>query len=319
MTAYCMTPPDDTPAAPKRAPWFVSLLSFYVQRVLLRRKLPLLASFKLTYRCNLACSACPFHHRAAEPGSHMSWETAVRCLQEVHGRGCRLVVFEGGEPFLWQDGRHGLADLVCLAKSMFLRVAVTTNGTLPLDIPADVIWVSIDGLQETHDMLRSRSFDRAWGTLRNSQHPKLLVHVTINRANWRELEPLMKKLRELPAVKGVTVQIFYPYAQGEEPLGLSPQERRAALESAMELKRRGYPILNSRSRLKAMIENRWTCHDDVLVNVDPDGTITSGCYVKSRGKIHCESCGFTPVAEASGALQLRPGPILAGWRIYLRR
>lgn len=65
-----------------------------------------------------------------------------------------------------------------------------------------------------------------------------------------------------------------------------------------------------------MVERRWICRDDVLINVDPDGTITRGCYVKSRGTINCRACGFTPVAEASMALDGYPGAILAGWRAY---
>jgi hypothetical protein len=45
--------------------------------------------------------------------------------------------------------------------------------------------------------------------------------------------------------------------------------------------------------------------------------MTQGCYVKNRGEVNCRECGFTPVAEASGALDLRLGSIFAGWRAYL--
>jgi len=138
--------------------------------------------------------------------------------------------------------------------------------------------------------------------------------------NWRSLEGLAVKLREVPAVKGITVQLFYPYGQGEWPLAFAGEERRAALESVLALKGRGFPILNSSNRLRAMIDNTWTCHEDILVNADPDGTITRGCYARSRGRgdVNCGDCGFTPVAEASGALDLIPGSLLAGYRIFLR-
>jgi hypothetical protein len=114
----------------------------------------------------------------------------------------------------------------------------------------------------------------------------------------------------------LTLQLFYPYGQGEADLFLDGQERRTALEEAIRL-RRTYPILNSERSLRAMAGNGWTCHDDVLINVDPDGTVTQGCYVRSRGSVDCRRCGFTPVAEASAALDLRPGSLLAGWRAYL--
>ena len=62
-----------------------------------------------------------------------------------------------------------------------------------------------------------------------------------------------------------------------------------------------------RRSLEKMISNGWKCHDGLLVNVDPDGSITRGCYVRSRGEIRCGDCGFTPVAELSGALAEREG------------
>jgi Fe-coproporphyrin III synthase len=293
------------------------LLKFFFARKVLGQKPPLIASFKLTYRCNLACRGCPFHLRAGEKDAHMGWDEAINALDALKDCGTRIVVFEGGEPFLWRDGAHDLAELIFYAKKRFLRVGVTTNGTLPLDVPADVLWVSLDGLKETHDRLRDGSFDRVWENLRTTKHPKIFVHFTMNRENWREMEELLERLREVPAVRGATLQLFYPYGQGEEALSLSPAERREALEKAIGLKK-NYPLLNSRSSLRRMIENKWSCHDDILINVDPGGAITGGCYVKSRGTISCRDCGFTPVTEASGALDLSPPSLFAGWRIFLQ-
>jgi len=279
--------------------------------------MPLLASFKLTYRCNLQCSGCPFHLKAHTRNDHMNWETACASLRTLKRAGCRIVVFEGGEPCLWQDGGYTLKDLAHYAQQHFSCVAVTTNGTYPLDVPVDIIWVSIDGTKETHNCLRSNSFDRIHTNLRAASHPKILVHVTVNRRNWRELERIAAYVRDLPTVHGMTVQFFYPYRQGEASLSLSPGERSAAINSIIRLKQHGYPILNSTRCLHAMRDNTWTCHDDILINVDPDGMITTGCYVKNRGDVRCHECGFTPIAEASAALDLLPSALRAGWRIFV--
>ncbi|MEN6464796.1 MAG: radical SAM protein [Syntrophaceae bacterium] len=297
---------------------FFSLFGLYLQRRILGRRAPLLASVKLTYKCNLACCMCPFHLRSAEDNSSIRWETAVNVLDELKSMGARIAVLEGGEPLLWRDGPRDIADLVRYAKGRFLRVAATTNGTLPLDLPVDLLWVSLDGPREDHDRFRSGSFDRVWANLAKSRHPNLYVHFTMHRENWKGLEGLAVKLRKIPAVKGITVQLFYPYGQGEGDLALAGEERRAALENVLALKRKGVPVLNSSSRLRAMIQNTWTCHEDLLVNVDPDGAITRGCYARNRGNVNCGDCGFTPVAEASGALDLVPGSLLAGYRIFLR-
>jgi MoaA/NifB/PqqE/SkfB family radical SAM enzyme len=295
----------------------LGLAGFFFQRKILRRDLPLLASFKLTYRCNLRCAPCPYHRREDASRAHIRWEAATAALDALHRAGCRIVVFEGGEPLLWNDGTRTFSDLVRYARERFLCTAATTNGTLPLDVPVDVLWVSLDGTKETHDRLRNGSFDRAWENLAISTHEKLLVHFTMNRENWQDLGRLLDELKQRPTVRGVTVQLFYPYGQGEESLALEPGERREAIGRAIALKERGHPIINSRRSLEKMITNGWTCHDGLLVNVDPDGSITRGCYVRSRGEVRCGDCGFTPVAELSGAFDLVPGSILAGWKAFV--
>ena len=297
-------------------PWPLDLAGFYLRRKLGRHKIPLLASFKVTHLCNLACRACPFH-RQDQP-EQMTWTAALDAMDDLKSLGTRIVVFEGGEPLLWRDGSFRIHDLVREARKRFLRVAVTTNGTLPLDVPAHILWVSVDGLKETHDDLRSGSFDRIRESLERADHERIFVHCTLNRKNLDDIEGLAGWVRGLPTVKGMTFQFFYPYNQGEEDLFLSPDQRRRAVETLLDLKKRGFPILNSSGRLAAMVNGGWTCHDDILVNVDPDGSVTRGCYVKSRGEINCAACGFTPVAEASGALDLVPGSIWAGWRLFLR-
>ena len=299
-------------------PWPLDLSWFLLQRKILGRKLPLLASFKVTYRCNLTCRACPFHLRSDDEDAPMSWNTAIGALESLHRFGTRMVVFEGGEPLLWRNGSYRLHDLVLYARKKFLRVAVTTNGTLPLDVPCHTLWVSLDGLKETHDSLRSNSFDLICSNIKKTRHPRVFIHCTLNRHNWQDVESLAKWVQKMPTLKGMTVQFFYPYNQGEDDLSLLPEERHAAIEKLLELKKSGLPILNSAGRLKAMVENRWSCHDDILINVDPGGTITKGCYVKNRGEINCDTCGFTPVAEASGALDLIPGSLYAGWQLFLR-
>jgi MoaA/NifB/PqqE/SkfB family radical SAM enzyme len=293
------------------------LLDFFLRARVLRKRIPLIASFKLTYRCNLACAACPFHRLSGMPGSHMSRENALRCLTELENMGCRIVVFEGGEPLLWRDGIYTFRDLAREARRRFLCVGATTNGTLPLDVPTDVLWVSIDGLKETHNSLRSGSFDALMDNIRCSKHPKLFAHYTLNARNWRDFPATAEVLRSMEQVRGITVQFFYPYSQGEDDLRLSPEERADTVRLVLELKDKGYPILNSKWGLASMVHNTWRCRDWLLANVEPDAGITLGCYVRNRGTIVCRECGFTPVAEASGALDLRPGSLRSGWDIFL--
>jgi len=295
---------------------FWRLCRFFYGSFIRHREIPLIASFKLTYRCNLSCQACPFHLRAGEASAHMNKEIALSCLDSLAGRGCPIVVFEGGEPLLWQDGDFGFSDLARYARERFACVAVTTNGTYPLDVPTDIVWISIDGTRETHNRLRSESFDLIMENLGNTSHKKVFAHLTLNRLNRKDIPDLIRILAAIPAIKGITVQLFYPYNQGEHSLALSGEERCDALHQILSLKHSGYPVMNSTWSLRAMMKNTWPCRSDLLANVNPDGTISTGCYVQGRGKIDCSQCGFTPVAEASGAYRLIPGSIMAGFRIF---
>ncbi|HNY64576.1 MAG TPA: radical SAM protein [Deltaproteobacteria bacterium] len=284
---------------------------------LLGRKAPLLASFKLTYRCNLSCLGCPFHQLAGLPGSHMTWPVALASLDALKAMGVKIVIFEGGEPLLWRDGGHTVSDLVQAARRLFPCVGATTNGTLPLDVPTDVLWVSVDGLKPAHDTLRSGSFDALMENIRASRHPKLFVHYTMNRRNWRDFPGAAREIMGLDAVRGITVQFFYPYNLGEQDLRLTGAERREAVDMVLSLKRNKVPIMNSRRGLEAMVHGNWRCHDWILANVEPDGGILTGCYAKNRGGVRCSECGFTPVAEASGAVDLHPGSLVSGIRIFV--
>jgi len=297
-----------------------SILSYGLSSIVLRRRIPLLASFKVTYRCNLRCTGCPYHRRAREPGAHMSWERAVEVLNELKRLGCRFVIFEGGEPLLWSDGNHDFSDLAEKARSLFLKVGVTTNGTVSLDTPTDLLWVSLDGARDQHNRRRDGSFDRALYHIRVSEHNRIYIHYTVNRENIDDIPVLARMLRTEQNIRGITFQFVYPYNQGELDLSLSRTERKRAVQTILKLKRSAeVPVLNSSASLKRMVENTWRCRSWVLANVDPDGSLWTGCYLQERGEIRCRYCGFTPVAEASLALALRPTALYAGWRIFLQK
>jgi len=295
----------------------LKLTCFGLRAKLLGERKPLLASVKLTYACNLSCSACPFHARAGQPDSHMNWATAVRTLERLKASGVQIVIFEGGEPLIWRDGAHDFNELAELARGMFTVTGVTTNGTQPLDVPTAIVWVSIDGPPELHDELRSCSFKNLAANLQAATHPKIFAHYTIGCSNHTAIPATMAILKSFPAIKGVTFQFFYPYNQGEAGLALTPIQRARAVTDILGLKQTP-PVLNSRASLKSLITNKWRCHDWLLINADPDGSLTQGCYVKSRGAINCADCGFTPVAEASRAYDLRLGALLCGYRIFIR-
>src|SRR5690606_26873843 len=90
------------------------------------------------------------------------YSSVRRDMEHLYRQGVRILLFYGGEPFLWEDSDRTLRDLVSEAKAMgFILVQVVTNGTFPLDLPeADLILVSLDGNRRHHNEIRGDTYDR---------------------------------------------------------------------------------------------------------------------------------------------------------------
>ena len=287
------------------------LLLYYLNTLVGKRR-PLLGGIKLTHNCNLSCMHCPFRKRKAPS---LSFPQVISSLATLYDWGVRIVIVEGGEPFLWRDREHDVRDVVAEAKKLFFSVGVTTNGTFPIEIDSDIVWISIDGLKETHDRIRGKSFDRIMANLGASSHPRIYAHMTINSLNWKEVPALVEYLA--PKVRGITVQFHYPYQEVGEELYLPFDKRRQVLDDLISLKRQGLPLANSYACLEALKDNRWKCRPWMIASVDPNGKLTHGCYLKGRGEISCERCGFSAHAEISLAYSGVIESILVGGGIFL--
>ncbi len=289
---------------------YLYFLKHNISSRLFRIRQPLLASFKITYRCTLQCRSCPFWKM--EPLT-ISYNRAVEMMNEFHRKGVRLLIFEGGEPFLWRDGDYRLEDLVRCAKQKFFRIGITTNGTLPIATEADVVWVSIDGLPQTHEKNRGKCFEKIIANIEAASHPNILAHITINRLNHQEIPSLVKLLAT--KVHGITIQFYYPFPNSDD-LWLPEQDRIRVLNQLIELKQQGYPIFNSVTTLEGLKKNSWKCHDWLISNAEPDGRMNIGCYLKDRAEISCEKCGFAAHTEIAKAYDWNWGAILAGHRTF---
>jgi MoaA/NifB/PqqE/SkfB family radical SAM enzyme len=275
-------------------------------------KRPILAGLKVTHNCNLRCRHCPFWKKEKKS---LSFLQVKKSLRDLYNLGVRIVIIEGGEPFLWKDDGYDIRDVVKEAKKLFVSVGITTNGTFPLGIDSDVIWVSIDGLRETHNCIRGESFDKIIDNIKNSAHPKIYAHMTVNKVNQRELSKTVEFLSD--KVKGITIQFHYPYEDTNDELLLSFKERSRVLDEFIKMKKDGFPVANSMACLEALKGNKWKCHQWMIASVDPDGKLTQGCYVKGRGNVSCDKCGFSTHTEISLAYSGGIESIQLGREIFL--
>jgi MoaA/NifB/PqqE/SkfB family radical SAM enzyme len=245
--------------------------------------------------------------------STITHSEAIRVMDELYDNGSRLLIFEGGEPFLWHDGQYRLEHLLRYAKKKFFRTGITTNGLLPLESSADIIWVSIDGLKDIHNQNRGSCFDKIITNIENSEHPKILANITISKTNHTNIPQLIPFISQY--VKGITIQFYYPFP-GTERLDLSIQERTIILDKLISLKERGLPILNSVETLQALKKNTWKCHSWLISSAEPNGQITNGCYLKNRSEISCDLCGFAAHTEISKAYDWNWEAIMVGRKTF---
>ena len=275
-----------------------------IGRAIGRRSRPLVGGIALGDSCNLSCLQCSVSNRGIADLTYAEIRTGLGSLRRL---GARLLYVEGGEPYLWRDGRYELDDVVRLARELgFLAVVVYTNGTFPLHTSADAVFVSVDGTRETNDSLRGKSFDRVMETLRTTRHPNVMINCTINRVNIGEIGPISELARDLPTVRGVA---FYCYTPGgsHPELMLRPREKRLAMTRLLELKRAGLPVLNSRASLRRVRDDTWRRPTDSCY-LYADRAMYRCCRLIDSPEA-CRECGYLGYAELDCIARLQPDAI----------
>ncbi|HMK34581.1 MAG TPA: radical SAM protein [Desulfomonilaceae bacterium] len=277
------------------------------------RVAPVLAGYKITNKCNLTCTHCPFWKRS---GEEQDFQGVLATLQRLAALGVRILILEGGEPLLWRDGARNFRHVLEAAQRIFPCVCMTTNGTLPWgDLPLDRVWVSLDGPPSVHDEIRgNRVAEKVLANLEDHGKGRAYVSTTISRVNFHSIPDMIRMLRGL--VQGVTIQFYYPYQGLPDPFFVPSSDRTPLLEEIIHLKKDGFPVANSVDSLSEMKKERWSCESGLLANAEPDGSIHRGCYLKNRGEAECSRCGFTAHNEMSLAFRGRLGSISAGMNIF---
>lgn len=244
---------------------------------------PLFCGHKLTYNCNLKCRMCPFWKRST---TDLSLDKEKTILRRIYDSGVCGIAFEGGEPLL----RKGLVEILAYARSLPLQTSLITNGTL-LESKIDAIapyinggiYVSLDGIGKTHDLIRGVSgcFKKAIkGISASSKKIPVAINTTIMAENIYEIEDLVRLAKELEVKISVAVAHEYCNAEVSAP---ESQEIVDVARKLIELKKKGYPLINSLSYFKVIAkEKKWNCKPWSTINVSPEGYLVLPCYVRNE-------------------------------------
>src|SRR4030065_747638 len=255
---------------------------------LFRSRAPLCCGHKLTYNCNLRCKMCPFWKRSSKD-SNVEREKAI--LRRIYDSGACGIAFEGGEPLL----RNDLVEILAFSRSLPLHTSIVTNGTL-LESRIEeiapfidgVVYVSLDGLEKTHDTIRGvsgcfRSAIR--GITAASKKVPVTINTTIMAENIHEIEDIVKLAKELGTQISVAVSHEYCNAKATAP---TTAEIAKIAKKLIEMKKNGYPLVHSTSYLKVLSkEKKWKCKPWALINVSPEGKLVLPCYVRNEYAASC--------------------------------
>jgi len=280
-------------------------IKYVLRHHLSRKRVPLVCGLVLTNRCNLRCRHCRVR---ARDDSHLSFQEIRDAVDGFFREGGRCLYLEGGEPFLWRDARYGIDDIVEYAHGVgFFTVVIYTNGTLPLDTSADTLFVSVDGLQTTHDRQRGSSFTTIMENVCNSTHPSLFINFTINNCNKNELEDFLSYVDGVERIRGTFFYFHTPY-YGRDELYVELAERVTILRRLLEFKGR-YRILNSRAGLRSALKNDWKRPLDIC-SVYEKGNTYRCCRYSGDPEL-CRDCGYLSYAEIDQTLKLKPSAVLS--------
>jgi radical SAM family uncharacterized protein len=241
---------------------------------------PLFCGHKLTYNCNLRCKMCPFWRRSS---TDLSLEKEKVILKKIYDSGACGIAFEGGEPLLRSD----LVDILAFSRSLPLHTSLITNGTL-LESRIDeiapyvngVVYVSLDGLEKTHDAIRGVSgcFKKAVeGIVASKEKVCVTINTTIMTENLHEIEGIVKLAKELDT--GISVAVAHEYCNTTASTPTAIEIGKIA-KRLVEMKKKGFPLVDSVDYFRVMAkEKNWRCRPWATINVDPTGNLVLPCYV----------------------------------------
>ena len=271
------------------------LSSFGIKTLLWKQRKPILGTIILTDRCNLTCKHCAVNniHGVMYPYKDIRQE-----MEQFYREGIRILFFCGGESLMWQDQGKTVKDLVREAKEIgFFIVNVVTNGTMDLDIPGtDILFLSIDGLRETHNLIRGDTFDRIMENVERAQGANICIYMAINSLNVQDVVPLAQLVKDHPSIRSISFNFHTPY-EGTEYLSLTREQKVETIEKIKGLIKGGYPVFNLYHGLDAYLQNQWSrpCYQCIVS--ENNQRFVCGRCVEIDGL--CGECGYLFAVEFS--------------------
>jgi Fe-coproporphyrin III synthase len=279
--------------------------SSYVFKIrILRRENPFIGGLIVNDRCNLACEHCRV---GSKIGKDVSYEQILDGMKLFHQKGIRSLFLVGGEPCIWKDDEKNLDDIVQMARKIgFKTVTIYTNGTLPIQTDADIVFVSLDGLREVNNKLRGETFDKVIQNISQSRHPNININATINSRNEHQLESFCEYINQINNINGIFFYFHTPY-YGMDELFLDIDQKRKIILRILKLKKK-YRILNSTACLNMVYKDKWRRPTQYCCVWDK-GKLFKCCRAIGNAEV-CKNCGYLGYPELEAIMHLYPSALV---------
>lgn len=250
-------------------------------------------SIDITNKCNLRCKHCYFFKQ--DFSKELKEDDWLEILLEMKRK--KTIPFlqctwVGGEPLLRKD-------LINKGRKLFKYNSIVTNGSIriPNWKPNVNFYVSIDGDEEHHDLIRNKPglYKKIQKNIKYSPLP-VTIAFCINRLNYHSFEKCFHEWRNHPNVKNFCVDFYTPIENLDDNLVLSWAERDAILDRLIYLKRNHseyfaidisvLELMNS-SRSKKVTDN--CVFQKKASAFDPTGVRKPKCMLGEKAS--CDRCG----------------------------
>lgn len=285
-------------------------IKYIINYQIFKKNTPLICGLTVTNKCNLQCRHCRIASRGIK---NISFDEIITAIDSFYNEGGRTLYIQGGEPFIWHDRKYDLDDIINYSRKIgFFTTIIYTNGTIPIKTSADTVFISIDGLQKTHDFLRGKTFNRIMKNIHESKHPSLYINYTINNYNKDEIQDYCEYINGIDQIQGTFFYFHTPY-YGIDDLYIEPIERNKILLKLLKYIKK-YKILNSRAGLKSALRNDWKRPLDIC-RVYEEGKTYKCCRYPGDPEL-CQNCGYLSYAEIDQTLKLKPSAILNALKYF---
>jgi hopanoid biosynthesis associated radical SAM protein HpnH len=191
------------------------------QRLMGKKRYPLVLMLEPLFRCNLACNGCgKIQHPVEILRQHLSPE---KCFEAVDECGAPVVVVAGGEPLLHHEIEEVVGAIIARKKFVYLCTnALLIEKKIDRFTPSPFFaWtVHLDGDRQDHDrsVCQTGVYDRAVDAIRLAKSRGFRVNINATLFDNAEPERIARffdAVTEL-GVDGITVSPGYAYERAPD-------------------------------------------------------------------------------------------------------